>query len=368
MIAALRNVYDQVLGRGSASVTVPAMDGALKPNAALDRGTTLTQLPAPDNLVARAGAVLFSSGAAVLSLAEDGSTLEILRCETPVAALATSPAGRLALALASGVIRVSRDAADAPTQPVEAPALTCPTALAFLDEDTLLVANGSARNAAEAWQRDLMLRVAAGSVWRIDLRSGKAVCLADGLAFPYGLLPVGEGRQILVSESWRSRLLLLDATAPSAPTESLGDLPGYPARLAPAAGGGVWLSVFAPRNQLIEFVMREPAFLKAMMAEVSPEHWIAPSLSSARSFHEPLQGGGVKQMGILKPWAPTRSYGLVVRLDAAFRPMGSLHNRADGRRHGVTSCLELGDTLLVAAKGGDELVAVPSQLPRGRRA
>ena len=38
--------------------------------------------------------------------------------------------------------------------------------------------------------------------------------------------------------------------------------------------------------------------------------------------------------------------------------MLSLHSRADGVRHGVTSCLELGDRLLVASKGGGVIVSI----------
>ena len=86
---------------------------------------------------------------------------------------------------------------------------------------------------------------------------------------------------------------------------------------------------------------------------------IRDRLSSGRDFREPLQGGSIKSMGILKPWAPTRSYGLVVRLDAGFAPVSSLHSRADGRRHGITSALEWRGELWLASRGGDELVAAP---------
>jgi hypothetical protein len=93
------------------------------------------------------------------------------------------------------------------------------------------------------------------------------------------------------------------------------------------------------------------------MREVAPAHWIAPTLRAGRSFKEPMQGGAVKTLGIFKPWAPSRSYGLVVRLDRRFTPLSSLHSRADGKRHGVTSCLEIDGELLVACKGDDVLVA-----------
>jgi len=47
---------------------------------------------------------------------------------------------------------------------------------------------------------------------------------------------------------------------------------------------------------------------------------------------------------------------LVARLDHAYRPNASLHSRANGRRHGVTSCLPIDGRLYFCAKG-DGVVA-----------
>jgi len=136
-------------------------------------------------------------------------------------------------------------------------------------------------------------------------------------------------------------------------------LPGYPARLTRARAGGYWLAVFAPRNQLIEFVLRETGFKNEMMAQVDPKYWIAPALSSGRDFFEPMQQGGVRQMGILKPWAPARSYGLVVRLNASFEPQYSLHSRVGGMHHGITAVAEFNDALLVLSKGAGRVLRLP---------
>ncbi len=95
-----------------------------------------------------------------------------------------------------------------------------------------------------------------------------------------------------------------------------------------------------------------------MMAEIEEAFWIAPALNSGRSFMEPLQGGGVKHMAALNPWAPTRSYGLVARLDASLTPVASWHSRAGGAFHGVTSAAEHDGALLVSAKGGGAIVAL----------
>lgn len=351
MIAALRRAYDGFAGRGEAAVTVPPMDGALRPNTALEAARVVAAAPAPDNLVVHAGRVLFSTGGELRAL-EDGTT--VARHESPIAC-AAADGERLAVGLEDGTLIL-----DGRTiRTLEGARIVCPTALAF-DGADLLVALGSDRHGPAEWKRDLMLRgssgAGTGSVWRIP-PDGAPTCLASGLAWPNGLLPRADG--LIVAESWRHRLLRLGGAAP---VPVLSDLPGYPARLCAAPDGGAWLALFAPRSQLIEFVLREPGYRARMMAEVPSQYWVAPALYSGRSFLEPLQGGGVKQMGILKPWAPTRSYGLVIRLDAALAPGASLHSRADGTRHGTTSVLDRAGSLFVTAKGGDAVLAVTEHM------
>jgi hypothetical protein len=43
-----------------------------------------------------------------------------------------------------------------------------------------------------------------------------------------------------------------------------------------------------------------------MIDDIDPDHWVAPSLRSGRSPLEPTQQGGVKQLGVLKPWRRNR--------------------------------------------------------------
>ena len=74
---------------------------------------------------------------------------------------------------------------------------------------------------------------------------------------------------------------------------------------------------------------------------------------------EPMQIGAVKALGIQKPWAPPRSYGLVARLDARGLAVEALHSRVDGRVHGVTSVRPVGSRVLAVSKGRDCLVELP---------
>jgi hypothetical protein len=337
------------------------MDGALHPNQAIEEAPVLLAVAAPDNLVHDGARLLFSSGGAVQSLKTDGvsaSAEPFAAFEHPVTALALHPGGGVAVGLDDGRILVRGGRHDGMVlTELGGRATVCPTALLLADENTLLVALGSQQNAPQKWKHDLMQRNASGSVWRVDLDNGQATCLADRLAYPYGLLLTRDGG-ITVSESWCHQLVRLQPSAK--PKIQLTDITGYPARLAPAADGtGSWLSVFAPRSQLVAFVLRDRDYCNQMMREIEPELWIAPSLSATQSFLEPMQLGGLKQLGMLKPWAPTRSYGLVVRLDGAYEPQSSFHSRADGQRHGITSCVEVNGRLLTTSKGGHAIMSIP---------
>lgn len=347
-------IFDPILDifRGKA-VTIPPMDGALKPNTALDEAPVALEIEAPDNLCSDGERLIFSSHEKVFAW-QGGRIEEIQSFDAPVTALAVSSAGDLAIGLDNGDLGLMpRDG-----NPRQLPAtanLACPTALAFDGTEALYVAHGSARHRPSDWAVDLMSKNAFGSVWRLDLAGkGSAKLVVQGLAFPNGLL--ADRDTVIVAEAWQHRVTRLAADGAQKPI--LEKLPGYPARLSPAGDGGVWLALFAPRNRLIEFTLLEDAYRQQMMRDVPREYWIAPALASGTSFLEPLQCGGVRTMGIHKPWSPSRSYGLVVKLDASLRPVASFHSRANGHRHGVTSVAELGGRVFAASKGGHAILEI----------
>jgi hypothetical protein len=353
MIGGFARILDNLLGRGEAAVTVPPLDGALRPNRILDEQGLRVPLADVDSLAVLGGKIVVSAADALYTMEEDGHLTVRSRYPHEIACIAPTGEGALAVALSSGEIIMEGGDFDGRRYKVE-PKLGCITAVTVSGSE-LYVANGSATNAASDWARDLLERNASGSIWRIDLESGRGSRLADGLAFPAGL--VIEGGDLVCSEAWRHRLVRIAVSSPSWPRTIISDLPGYPGRITPA-GDGYWLAAFAPRSQLVEFVLREPAYRRRMMAEVPPQYWVAPKLRSGRSFYESLQGGGVKHLGLLKPWAPTMSAGLAIRLDRGFRPVASLQSRADGATHGVTTVVELDARVFAAARGDGVLVVL----------
>ncbi|MGH1367676.1 MAG: hypothetical protein ACRBCL_03600 [Maritimibacter sp.] len=343
------SLFDRFFGRGAHSITVPALDGAFRPNEALDGADILVEAPGCTSLAVIGGAPVYSAGTDLFRL---GTGKPACGFEEEIAFLAPLPGGGGVCGLVNGDLHRITDDLEATL--ISVGALPCPTAATALDDNRLIVTSGSSVNGAQAWQRDLLEKRSTGAIYEVDLSTGVAKPIAKGLAWPAGVAVQND--KLVISEAWAARLVTMPISG-GAVQEVLGNLPGYPGQLS-ASENGLWLAVFAPRSQLLEFVLRETAYRETMMREIDEAYWIAPSLRSGTGFLEPLQAGGVRQLGVLKPWAPMRSFGLAVALDGAFIPQTSFHSRADGACHGVTSVIEHDGQAIFAAKGDGKIGAV----------
>lgn len=347
-------IINEYLGRGEFSITVPPLDGALIPNELLEETEKLLIVDAPDCLAIMNGIPVVSSRSKVLEVDNGGK--EVTRFDAEISCITGLPNGGLAVGLIDGRIAIVNGLDNRKIiKPNEG--AKCPTAMHADSGNNLFVTHGSSSNNYIGWKKDLMEKNSSGSLWRVEIVTGKQTMICGGLAFPYGIYY--DDKTFIVAESWRSRLLRIFLDGSKPPEEVLGHLPCYVSRMAPAQEDGIWLTAFAPRSQLVEFVLREKRYCRLMMENIDPDFWVCPTLRSNKSFREPLQAGGVKQLGIMKPWSPARSYGLVIRLDSNFQPVGSLHSRADGSRHGITSCIEHNGRLLMAVKGDGMVASYP---------
>jgi len=359
VIAAVREFANRFLGRGEATITVPSFDGALKPNQRLEAAETLLECEAPEDLASDGRNLYLADGRRLLRI-EGHSATELRVFDQPISALCATQDSGLAVALGGREVRLYPNPASGdPGTTFNDPAFNAINALALAADGTLIATDGSATCGVGEWPRDLMELNRSGRVFRLDpknaSKSGAVTQLAGKLGYAFGACADDDG--VLVSESWRHRLVLV---SPSGSTRILlARLPVYPSRLSKAAGGGYWLTAFTARTQLVEFVLREPAYRRRMMAEIDPDYWVVPRLRSGLSFKEPMQGAHIKTMGVIKPWAPPRSYGLVVRLSAEGSPLYSLHSRVDGVNHGIVSAVEAGGDLVLIAKGPGRVLKLP---------
>jgi len=343
-------------------VNIPPLDGPMRPNTALEELSPAPggEIPEPsDVLPAGDGELLVASGPRVVRIGRHAGPAPVVVAELdgPVTALVPAGDGAVLAAVGGqGVVRVGPSGAVEPVLTAAVGALRCPTALA-LDPagDTLYVCDGSRDHVPDEWVHDLMDGGASGRLVALDRRTGSASVLLDGLAWPAGVA-AAPGGGVVFSTAWDHSVRRRDANGATPATVLQRGLPGYPGKLAPAGDGGYWLAVFALRTQLVEFVLMEHEYRQEMMRTIEPDYWIRPALRTLDSALEPIQGGAIKKLGVKKPWAPPRSYGMVLRLDADGEVVASLQSPADGTRHGIVSAREHDGRLYVASQGSDTIL------------
>ena len=338
----------RLLGRARRADFVPAMDGPLQPNRRLDGAAIRADAANVTDICLHEGRLLGARGAELWDL---GAARSVGSFDAAISALAAAD-GRLAVAVAGqGIWQTAGE----DWELAELPDPGAVTAICWHGAN-LYVARGARGVAASAWRKDLLQRGRSGSVG--VLRKGAFDVLAEGLSWPAGLL-VREGGEIVFSEAWRHRLCTWDGAV--RPLHE--DLPAYPGRLCRREDGDVMLACFAPRRALFEFVLSEDAFRRDMLRTMGSDDWIAPSLTPSRSTRSPIVQGEIRQMGVMKPWAPSASYGLVVRFGPDMRPRESWHSRADGTRHGIVDLVEDGSETLALSVAAGAVLTLPAGAP-----
>ena len=318
--------------------SAPVFDGELRPNQELDLcrlvGRDLGDVD--DVAVASDGTPLVSAGRRILAVTGHWFAPQIstaAKLDGRCGALCALTDGGLAVAVdGTRIAIIGGKNAGRQLDEAAGQRFTAITAMAA-QGSRLVIAEGSSTNGVDAWRRDLFEANTSGRVVEIDLATGRDSVIASGLAWASGVAITADGG-VVYCEAWAHRVTRHDSTGSTVALYK--DIPAYPGRLSPAPNGHFWLSCFAARTQLVDFVLADRNFTRRMMAELPEAFWIAPALAATDHPFEPTQLGGVKQYGAKKPWAPPRSYGLVVRLGQDLGPVGSMHSRVDGKRHGIT--------------------------------
>ena len=358
-----------VINRDGEDNAIPPLDGALSPNDRLDACTVIGDpLPGLDDVVAAAeGALFVSAGKCVLRLSGDGfaSRAVVAEFEGDAGGLAVHPDGRLLVCVAGrGLVALD------PARPnphwlnaVDGQMLAGLTSVAASADGRIFAVEGSSGRPPDAWRRDLMEKRHHGRLIACDASLGSPATLLQGLHYPYGIAIAPNRTELWFTESWAHRIsrMALSGSGAGHPIVIQRNLPGYPARLKSDGRGGFYLGLFARRTHLIEFVLKEDDFRQEMIAGMPPDYWIAPAYAGGADCLEPMQIGGVKALGIQKPWAPPRSYGLLVHLDGDGEATDSIHSRAGGRFHGITGACATPQGAVIASRGAGCLLLAPGE-------
>jgi hypothetical protein len=350
--------------------SIPPLEAGLRPNSRLDdspvlfgdadgsgasgvsRGDITSE---PDDVAPWQGVLAISSGN---TLTLQGPVNNALHYEGPITAL-RSVGDRLLIAV-EGVGIVGIDASGKPLTICEHHAVKrCVTDLAPIG-DTLVVAIGSNVASANAWAHELVARRATGQI--VAVRGESVEVIASGLEWPSGIAPAG-GDDYLVSVSMAHRIERRSLTS-STVTPVIANSAGYPGRIRErdlSRGGGWWIAVPYLRNRATELILGDDPIRNDMATNVEADLWLVPQLRSENVYRDPLQIGQQRVMGVIKPWAPPRSYGLAFRLDIEGRVIESVHSRPDGARKGVTAATPTADGVLVVCRGARVVVRIQEE-------
>jgi hypothetical protein len=357
----LRDVRN-VIYRDAEQNAIPPLDGAMSPNDRLDACTPIGDpLPGLDDVIAdKDGAIYVSAGKQVLKLSGQGfATRDVVASfEADVGGIAIHPDGRLLICVAGRGL-----AALDPTKPsprwlesVDGRGLVGLLSVAAAPDGRIFAVEGSTGRTPDQWRHDLMEKRNNGRLITCGASLDQASVLLRDLSYPHGVAVADNN--LWFTESWAHRIsrTRIGANGPAKPEIILHNMPGYPARLHTDGRGGFYLGVFARRTHLIEFVLKEDDFREEMIATMPPDYWVAPAYAGGSDCLEPMQIGSVKALGIQKPWAPPRSYGLLVHLDAEGEAIDSIHSRAGGRFHGITGACATPQGVVIAARGAGRLL------------
>lgn len=339
---------------------VPPMELGMTPNDLLDEALDVSWVPEGrlDDVVVTSGGVVVAQGDQLVRL---NGQAEVERTPLPdrVTALAANGIEVLAAVRGHGIFRVREGAVERLAS--DQRLLESVTALLALPNGEVLAAVGSAERDLDGWAWDLYSHRTTGSLHRIGA-DGLVQQSREGLPWAAGLAEGkdGPGGPVLLTLAHAHRIELVDPVTLRTVDTFLTGLPSYPWRITRSpARESWWVSMPLVRSRFTELILGEQDLLEDMMATVPQESWYGPSMAGGSVYREPLQLGGLRVLGQIKPWAPPRSYGLVAEIDAAGRVLRSLHSRAGGLIHGVVAAAEHEGSLWLAARSRSGLVRVP---------
>lgn len=351
----LTGVKEWISPDSVAHSSVPPMDAGLRPNSLLDKASDLLVAGEhePDDVTTlSSGRVWFSSGCSVWELKESGAEVVVDLPGQVGPMVVRDDAAVVAAVEGHGLVSLDRSGRVEDVC-VDNLVGSCITDLTLLPDRTILATVGSRRFGNDGWARALVDTDHSGCLVRIS--GNKSQIVADDLPWPSGVAH-GDDDDLLLSLSLGLRIeRRMPQTLSREGEPVLTNLPAYPGRIRRGKGGW-WVAVPYVRNRGTELVLDEPELRRDLVDNIKPSQWPVPRLRSENPYTEPLQMGQLRVLGVLKPWAPPRAYGLVFLLGREGRVLRSFHSRVDGHRHGVTGVAEDGDRLVVAVHGGRTLV------------
>jgi len=167
--------------------------------------------------------------------------------------------GLLRVHPASGSIEVLADSVDGEPLRLANNAAICA-------DGSVLFTQSSTRFALEHFKADLLEHSCTGRLlhWQPD---GSVRTLLTGLAFANGVAVSADQTHVLIAETgaYRIRRFWLDGPRAGHCEVLVSNLPGFPDNLSSGSAGRTWIAIAAPRNRLLDVLLRLPGFWRMLL-------------------------------------------------------------------------------------------------------
>ena len=170
-----------------------------------------------------------------------------------------------------------------------------------------------------------------GRLLRYDPANGRVQVLMDHLHFPGGVTVAPDGGHLLLTETWKYRILKYRLRGPAeGQAEVFADnMPGFPGDMGIDRQGRHWVAFLAPRHLQVDALHGQP-WLKDLVAKLPRR---------------------------LRPWP--EPYGLVVAYDADGQALISLHDTRGTRLRALTSVTPKDGALYFGSLHNDRIGRLP---------
>lgn len=195
----------------------------------------------------------------------------------------------------------------------------------------LYFSDASARFGFHDYRLDLLEMRPHGRLLRYSPDTGRTEVLLDGLHFANGVVVAPDGSYVLVSETWKYRILKYHLRGPKSGQADIfaDNLPGFPDNLAVDRQGRYWVAFPYLRDDTLDALHRR-AWLKNQVAKLPDS---------------------------MQPQPPP--YGLVVALDDEGNVITSLHDTDGAHLREITSVNPHGDYLYFGSLHTDRIGRLP---------
>lgn len=315
----------------------PAMTGVLAPNERLRLADLLArgQVSSPEDIAISPSGVVYAGTADgnIVRLHDDGRVEAWLNTQGRPLGMVFDAQGNLIVADAvRGLLSITPEGA------ITVLAREARGTLFRLTNDVDIGPDGriyftdaSSRFSVSDYALDLLEMRPHGRLLRYDPNTRSVRVLLDNLHFPNGVAVSPQGDYLLVSETWKYRILKYRLSGPREGQAEVfaSNLPGFPGNLDIDQAGRYWVAFPGLRNLQIDALHRQP-WLKDLVAKV-PEN--------------------------LRPGI--KNYGLVLAYNADGQPLISLHDTRGTHLKTVTSVTHYNGALYFGSLHNDRIGRLP---------